>query len=71
MILLIFIPTNEDAYLYKVWLKYFQPDERYGPDTIPYTKLTRKVIPLKIGTRDTVLVFCSSSDVVPSLYQVS
>ena len=53
--ILVCILTNEDAYLYK------EPDERYGPNTIS----------IKIGTRDVVLVFCSSSDVVPSLNQVS
>ena len=42
MILLNCILTNEDAYLYKVWLKYLQPDERYGPDTISIHKIIKE-----------------------------
>ena len=71
MILLVCILTNEDAYLYKVWLKYLQPDERYGPDKISIHKINKQCNFLKIGTSDMVLGFCSSSDVAPFLYQVS
>ena len=70
MILLVCILTNEDAYLYKVWLKYLQPDERYGPDTISVYKINKECNSVKIGTRDIVLVFRSSFDVAQSLYQV-
>ena len=65
MIFLVCILTNEDAYLYK------EPDERYGPNTISIHKINKECNSIKIGTRDVVLVFCSSSDVVPSLNQVS
>ena len=65
MILLACILANEDAYLYK------EPDERYGPNTISIHKVNKECNSLKIVTRDMVLVFCSSSDVAPSLYQVS
>ena len=48
MILLVCILSNETAYLYKVWLKYLQLDERYGLDTIFIEKITRNVIPFKM-----------------------
>ena len=65
MILLVCIMTNEDAYLYK------EPGERYGPNTISIHKVNKECNSLKIVTRDMVLVFFSSPDVAPSLYQVS
>ena len=65
MIVLVCILTNEDANLYK------EPDERYGPNAIPIHKINKECNSLKLETRDMVLVFCSSSDVAPSLYQVS
>ena len=52
-------------------MKYLHPDKRYGLDTISIYKINEKCIPLKIGTRDMVLVFCSSCYVAPSLNQVS
>ena len=42
MILLVCILTNEDAYLYNVWLKYDQPNERYGLDTISIHKINKE-----------------------------
>ena len=65
MILLVCILTNEDAYLYK------EPDERYGPNSISIQKINKECNSVKIGTRDMVLVFGSSSDVAPSLNQVT
>ena len=65
MVLLVCVLTIKDAYLYK------EQDERYGPNAISIHKINKECNSLKIETRDMVLVFCSSSDVAPSLYQVS
>ena len=65
---------KEDACLYKVWLKYLQPYqiyERYGPDTMSIHKINKECNSVKIGIRDMVLVFCSYSEIVSSLYQIS
>ena len=60
--------SNEAAYLYKVWLKYLQPDERYGLDTKKINKGCNSVKMEPELTRVLVLVFCNSFDVTSSLY---